>query len=175
MGGAQGGLWRGRAAPRAGERVAIDYIMYRRVGTKMHSTVEAGVLFSFTLGDKKVIAGLEQAVGGGLGCPPMLPGSARRVIIPQTLGYGVEDGAWQTTVLDGIGPVPPDFQWVDQFGEKVDSYLRFKNIYQNPNRIDQPDLVFDLKLRVQKPTAIQNAPTCDEDATEQKTMAPLAT
>ena len=53
----------------------------------MHSTREAGEPFSWTLGDGSVIEGLELAVGGGGGLPPMLVGGAR-VIVPMARGYG---------------------------------------------------------------------------------------
>eukprot|EP00962_Isochrysis_galbana_P044283 scaffold17124_cov112-Isochrysis_galbana.AAC.2 len=154
---ADGGLrWaelkQGAGAPfRPGQRVSIDYIMTRRGGAKIHSTVEAGEPFSWTLGDGSVIAGLEQAVGGGGGVPPMLAGGARRVIVPMTLGYGSQttmasDRLWQTDVRE-LGPVPPPFVWLDKNNERVDSYLRFKNLFQNPNAFNQPDLVLDIRLR----------------------------
>ena len=144
-----------------GQRVTIDYIMTRRGGAKIHSTVQAQQPFSFELGDGTVIAGLEQAVGGGGGVPPMLPGGARRIIVPMALGYGSQttmasDRLWQTDVR-ALGPVPPEFTWLDANNESVDSYLRFKNIYQNPNAFNQPDLVLDIKLKavVLQPSAVQ--------------------
>jgi hypothetical protein len=142
----------GAGAPfRSGDRVSIDYIMTRRGGAKIHSTVEAGEPFSWTLGDGSVIAGLEQAVGGGGGVPPMLAGGARRVIVPMALGYGSQttvdsDRLWQIDVRE-LGPVPPPFVWLDKNNERVDSYLRFKNLFQNPNAFNQPDLVLDIRLR----------------------------
>mgnify|MGYP003685805309 FL=1 len=152
------------AAFRAGERVSIDYIMTRRGGSKIHSTVQAGEPFTWTIGDGTVITGLEQAVAGGSGVPPMLPGGARRVIIPMSLGYGTQttmdsDRLWQTDVRE-LGPVPPDFVWLDPNNEKVNSYLRFKNLYQNPNAFNQPDLVFDIRLRATPATAM---PTTEEE------------
>jgi len=133
--------------------------MTRRGGAKVHSTREAGEPFSWTLGDGSVIEGLELAVGGGGGLPPMLVGGARRVIVPMARGYGSQTGGpsrakeaqqdrlWATNVRD-LGPVPPEYEWQDAFsGERVNSYLRFKSMYQNPNAYDQPDLVFDILLR----------------------------
>lgn len=137
----------GEGAPAvAGQRVTIDYSLTRRGGSKIHSTREAGEPFSWTLGNGSVIEGLEQAVIGGGGVPPMLLGGARRVIVPQTRGYGVKEASWQTLVRE-LEPIPPEFIWTDVNGENVNSYLRFKNLYLNPNRIDQPDAVFDIKLR----------------------------
>jgi len=135
----------------AGQRVSVDYMMTRRGGTKIHSTVQVGEPFSWTLGDGTVIAALEQAVAGGDGVPPMLAGGVRRVIVPMALGYGSmttleSNRLWQTDVRE-VGPVPPDFVWNDQNGEQVNSYLRFKNLYQNENAFNQPDLVLDVKLR----------------------------
>jgi len=134
------------APPRAGQRCEIDYQMTRRAGAKIYSTVQHQSPFTFTLGDGSVIEGLELAVGGGTGLPPLLPGGARRVIVPQSLGYGVKESTWETTIRD-VGPVPPPFKWMDSSGEEINSYVRFKNLYQNPNRYDQPDLVLDVKLR----------------------------
>ena len=79
-------------APRRGDEVSVHYIMTRRGGAKVHSTREAGEPFSWTLGDGSVIEGLELAVGGGGGLPPMLVGGARRVIVPMALGYGSQTG-----------------------------------------------------------------------------------
>ena len=75
----------------------------------------------------------------------MKVGGARRIVVPQTMGYGTQTGAG--TLLKEVGPIPPDFTWIDQTNDQVNSYLRFKNIYQNVNRLDQPDLVLDVKLR----------------------------
>ena len=103
-------------APRRGDEVSVHYIMTRRGGAKVHSTREAGEPFSWTLGDGSVIEGLELAVGGGGGLPPMLVGGARRVIVPMARGYGSQTGGpsrakeaqqdrlWATDVRD-LGPV----------------------------------------------------------------------
>jgi hypothetical protein len=39
----------------------------------------------------------------------------------------------------GIGPIPPS-------SEALGEFQRFKNIYCNPDRVYQPDLVMDVKL-----------------------------
>ena len=146
------------ANPMPGDRVTIDYMMTRRGGAKIHSTVDEGQPFSFTLGDGSVIIGLEEAVTGGNGVPPLLPGGVRRVIVPQSRGYGVKLATWETSIRQ-LGPTPPDFTWVDAQGDKVNSLARFKNIYLNPNRIDQPDLLLDVKLlRVDRSSAPASQP-----------------
>tara|TARA_B110001452_G_C15083086_1_gene377875 strand:- start:3 stop:761 length:759 start_codon:yes stop_codon:yes gene_type:complete len=128
-----------------GAEVTIDYIMSRQGGYQIHSTLRAGVPFVWKLGEGSVIAGLEQAVLGGGGMPPMKVGGARRIVVPQTMGYGTQTGAG--SLLKEVGPIPPDFTWIDQTNDQVNSYRRFKDIYQNVNRLDQPDLVLDVKLR----------------------------
>ena len=129
-------------APQAGSALVIDYIMTRRAGEQIHSTVKAQEPFSWVLGSGTVIEGLEQAVAGGGGVPAMLPGGARRVIVPMALGYGksADDQGlmWQTAVRENLGPIPPEnFEWVDRRGDKVNSFFRFKSLYLNPNRFDQ--------------------------------------
>jgi len=116
-----------------------------RYGTKIYSTADKNAPFRFTIGDGTVIKGLEQAVAGGDGVPPMLPGGVRRVIIPQGLGY--ESLARKIPGMQyqdcqegkGVGPIPP-------VPEAFEEYQRFKNIYCNANRPYQPDLVLDVKL-----------------------------
>jgi hypothetical protein len=39
----------------------------------------------------------------------------------------------------GLGPIPPA-------SEAIGEFQRFKNIYCNPDRVYQPDLVLDVKL-----------------------------
>uniref|UniRef100_A0A7S2I6Z6 peptidylprolyl isomerase n=1 Tax=Helicotheca tamesis TaxID=374047 RepID=A0A7S2I6Z6_9STRA len=134
--------------PQPGQPTAIDYVMSTtgaRYGTKIDSTTDRGAPYRWTLGDGTTIAGLEQAVLGGGGVPPMLPGGIRRVVIPSKLGYeslarpipgmqfqDCEEGR-------GVGPIPPtDVAFAE--------YQRFKNIYCNANRPYQPDLVLDVKL-----------------------------
>lgn len=152
-----------------GAQVTIDYIMSRQGGYKIHSTLQSGVPFVWKLGDGSVIAGLEQAVLGGGGMPPMKIGGARRVVVPQTMGYGTQTGAG--TLLRELGPVPPDFTWVDQTNDAVNSYLRFKNIYQNVNRLDQPDVVLDVKLRQVAPPPAPVPPSAVEPAPQPATSA----
>ena len=131
------------AAPRVGQRATIDYMMTRRGGAKIYSSVDSKQPFSYVIGDGTVIEGLEQAVLGSEGMLPLLPGGVRRVIVPQARGYGVKLASWETAVRE-VGPIPPEFVWTDPQGDKVNSYARFKNIYLNPNRIDQPDLLLDV-------------------------------
>ena len=51
------------------------------------------------------------------------------------------------TEIRNLQPVPPPYVWTDGNGDKVDAYLRFKNMYLNENRLDQPDLILDVILR----------------------------
>lgn len=109
--------------PRNGTRITLDYVMMTtgaRFGNKIDSTKDRDEPFSFTLGDPKIIAGLQEGVS------TMRAGGVRRLIIPQSLGY----------VSEEMRPVPPGS------GE----FQRFKNIYFNQNRVYQPDLVLDIKL-----------------------------
>lgn len=110
--------------PQLGQRVTIDYVMQTsgaRYGSKIDSTKDRNEPFSFTLGkDENVIQGLQEAV------MTMKAGGVRRAYIPQNLGY----------VNPEKTPIPPTFA----------EYQRFKNIYQNPNRPYQPELVMDIKL-----------------------------
>ena len=64
-------------------------------GGKIYSTKDSKMPFSWVLGDGSVIEGLEIAVLGRGGIPPMKPGGVRRVLIPQPLGYGVNRGLFQ--------------------------------------------------------------------------------
>jgi len=164
------------AAPQAGSALVIDYIMTRRAGEQIHSTVKAQEPFSWVLGAGTVIEGLEQAVAGGGGVPPMLPGGARRVIVPMALGYGksADDQGlmWQTAVRENLGPIPPEnFEWVDRRGDKVNSFFRFKSLYLNPNRFDQPDLVLDIKLRDVGSTSASTSSSTSEAAVPVDAMA----
>ena len=115
--------------PAQGQRVTIDYVMQTsgaRYGSKIYSTRDAEVPFSFVLGDPNVIAGLNEAVG------TMKAGGVRRVFVPAALRY--------TSVgKEAQQPIPPPDP---TFGE----YQRWKNIYANPNRPYQPDLILDVKL-----------------------------
>jgi hypothetical protein len=146
------------AAPVKGQRVTIDYMMTRRAGAKIYSTVDSRQPFSWTIGDGTVIEGLEVAVLGGADMPEMRQGGARRVMIPQFLAYGKEKGFFAggaPTEIRSLGPVPPDFWWTPSGGgDKVNAFLRFKNIYLDENRLDQPDLILDISVR-----AVGDAPS----------------
>ena len=159
------------APPATGDRCVIDYLLRPRGGAKIYSSISAQQPFAWTLGDGSVISGLELAVGGTADVPPLLPGGARRVVIPQQLGYADKMEEW-TTRQDGsldltrwklrgdVGPIPPeDFDFLDQTGDKVNSYKRFKDIYMNEYRMIVPDLVFDIKLvSVETPAATAPSP-----------------
>ena len=71
--------------PGPGQTVTIDYMMTKRAGAKIHSTKDARQPFTWTIGDGTVIEGLEIAILGGGGVPPMLPGGIRRVMRTPTL------------------------------------------------------------------------------------------
>jgi len=143
--------------PAAGQRVAIDYVMSTtgaRYGSKIDSTVDRQAPYTWTLGDGSTIAGLELAIQGGDGVPPMLPGGVRRVIIPSNpesnLAYSdlARPNKNNLQVQDcstGRGPIPPNVpQKSNDMG--AGEFQRFKNIYCNANRPYQPDLVLDVKL-----------------------------
>ena len=121
------------SAPAKGQRVTVDYVMSTtgaRYGAKIYSTKDAdegrGRPFSFVLGDPSVIAGLNEAVA------TMKGGGVRRVYVPASLGY-------TSLAAESQQPIPPP---ETAFGE----YQRWKNIYANPRRPYQPDLVLDVKL-----------------------------
>mmetsp|Transcript_47565 Transcript_47565/g.54940 ORF Transcript_47565/g.54940 Transcript_47565/m.54940 type:complete len:230 (+) Transcript_47565:91-780(+) len=121
---------------KVGDPVVINYVMSSTGlsnGVKIYSTQDSGVPYQWVLGDKSTIAGLEQAVAGGDGVPPMLPGGIRRVIIAgaSSNGYDVKECA------DGRGPGPVP---------RGETYGRFKNTFCNPTRPDSPELVLDVKL-----------------------------
>ena len=129
--------------PSKGGTVAVDYVMSTtgaRYGSKIYSTIDRNAPYRFTLGDSTTIAGLEQAILGDEGTiPPMKPGGIRRLIIPSNMAY--QSLADTTRDCDPriLGPIPPPT-------EAFEEYQRFKNIYCNPNRAYQPDLVLDIKL-----------------------------
>ncbi|KAJ8608812.1 hypothetical protein CTAYLR_009356 [Chrysophaeum taylorii] len=111
--------------PKPGQRVTIDYVMQSsgaRYGAKIDSTRDRNEPFSWVLfEDATVIEGLQEAVA------TMRGGGVRRAFIPSNLGY--VRGEQQR-------PIPPTFA----------EYQRWKNIYANPNRAYQPDLIMDIKL-----------------------------
>ena len=128
-------------SPTDGQIVSIDYVMSTtgaRYGSKIYSTVDAGAPYRWKLGDGSTIPGVEEAVKG------MYPGGIRRVIIPSKLAYQSLPST-STSIREeceggkGLGPIPPAS---DAIGE----FQRFKNIYCNPDRVYQPDLVMDIKL-----------------------------
>jgi hypothetical protein len=133
----------GSPAPTKGATVAVDYVMSTtgaRYGSKIYSTSESNNAYRWTLGDGSTIAGLEQAILGGDDIPPMLPGGIRRLIIPSELGYtALAKDPSQCKEGGNLGPLPPP-------STAFEEYQRFKNIYCNPNRQYQPDLVMDIKL-----------------------------
>ena len=156
-------------SPTNGQAVSIDYVMSTtgaRYGSKIYSTQAAGAPHRRTLGDGSTIPGLEEAVKG------MSPGGIRRVIIPSKLAYQSSSAGISKSILfcfgvaikvmnavflnpslllvnwiveeecengKGLGPIPPASQALGEF-------QRFKNIYCNPDRVYQPDLVMDVKL-----------------------------
>jgi hypothetical protein len=129
-----------------GSTATIDYVMSTtgaRYGSRIFGTAEKDMPYRWTLGDGSTIAGIEQAIlGTTTGIPPMLPGGIRRVVIPQALGFLklAQAGGKDLCVQDGRpGPIPPPKLAFEE-------YQRFKNIYCNPNRQYQPDLVMDIKL-----------------------------
>ena len=70
----------------------------------------------------------------------MQPGGIRRVIIPESLAYNKLTTLSEDCGRKGTsGPVPP-------LPEAFEEFQRFKNIYCNPNRPYQPDVVLDIKL-----------------------------
>ena len=77
---------------------------------------------------------------GGVGIDPMKPGGIRRVVIPPALAYqGLMSLKEECGTKGTFGPVPP-------VQEAFEEFQRFKNIYCNPNRAYQPDVVVDIKL-----------------------------
>ncbi|CAJ1350891.1 unnamed protein product [Effrenium voratum] len=110
-------------SPKNGTKVTIDYVMMTtgaRYGTKIDSTKDRDAPYTFLVGDESIIRGLTEAV------LTMREGGIRRIVVPQSLGYTDESKQ----------PVPPNFA----------EFQRFRNIYLNPNRVYQPDLVMDVKL-----------------------------
>ena len=136
-----------------GQRVAVDYVMSTtgaRYGSKIDATKDRNEPYSWVLGDGTTIVGLEQAILGGDGVPPMLPGGVRRLIVPAELAYidkarPAKNSLQIQDCEKGRGPVPPNMP--ERAGDMgAGEYQRFKNIYCNANRPYQPDLVLDVKL-----------------------------
>ena len=128
-----------------GNPATVDYVLSTtgaRYGTKIFATNDQDLPYRWVLGDGSTIVGMEQAIVGAEGIPPMLPGGIRRVVIPQALGYTqlAATGGRDRCVQDGRpGPIPPPNQAFEE-------YQRFKNIYCNPERQYQPNIVMDIKL-----------------------------
>lgn len=129
-----------------GTTATVDYVLSTtgaRYGAKIYASGEQP--YRWKLGDGSTIAGVEQAIlGDGSSIPPLLPGGVRRIIIPQSLGYSKlatsTSSVKQFCVENGTpGPIPPP-------STAFEEYQRFKNIYCNPNRQYQPDIVMDIKL-----------------------------
>ena len=128
-----------------GQRVAIDYVMSTtgaRYGSKIDSTKDRNAPYSWTLGDGSTILGLEEAILGGEGVPPMLPGGVRRVIVPSKLAYADlakpnKNGLQFQDCSTGRGPIPP--QEPQSSGDMgAGEFQRFKNICTNPRRSNAP-------------------------------------
>ena len=144
----------GTGAPfKNGASIAIDYVMSTsgaRYGAKIDSTKDRQEPYRWTLGDGSTIKGLELAILGGEGIPPMLPGGVRRVIVPSEYAYidlarPNKNNLQVQDCSTGRGPIPP--QVPGKSGDMgAGEYQRFKNIYCNANRPYQPDLVLDIKL-----------------------------
>mmetsp|Transcript_37721 Transcript_37721/g.43085 ORF Transcript_37721/g.43085 Transcript_37721/m.43085 type:complete len:234 (+) Transcript_37721:3-704(+) len=124
-----------------GSTATVDYVLSTtgaRYGAKIYSTKDKGVPYRWKLGDGSTITGLEDSiVGDGDSLPPMRPGGIRRVIIPPKLAYISLGKNNSCSSKDGaVNPIPPTFE----------EFQRFKNIYCNPERAYQPDIVMDIKL-----------------------------
>ena len=132
-----------------GGTATIDYVMSTtgaRYGTKIYSTADRDTPYRWKLGDGSTIEGIEQAIlGDGVSLAPMRPGGIRRLVIPQSLGYTKLAANSKTLCVENgaPGPIPPPKQAFEE-------YQRFKNIYCNPDRQYQPDIVLDVKLYGQR-------------------------
>ena len=123
-------------SPTKGQAISIDYVMSTtgaRYGSKIYSTQDAGAPYRWKLGDGSTIPGLEEAVLS------MNPGGIRRLIIPSKLAYQSSSSRVRDECEDGkgLGPIPPPVS------ESIGEFQRFKNIYCNPDRQYQPDLVLE--------------------------------
>jgi FKBP-type peptidyl-prolyl cis-trans isomerase len=76
-----------------GSTVSVHYTGWLMNGTKFDSSRDRGQLFTFTIGQRQVIAGWEQGVQG------MKVGGQRELIIPPHMGYGSRGAG---------GVIPPD-------------------------------------------------------------------
>ena len=127
---------------KSGSNVSIDYALSTtgaRYGSKIYSNASSGAPYRWTLGDGSTIKGIEEAIIGNDEIPAMKSGGVRRVIIPPSLAYQSLAKLSEGCGENGFGPVPPP-------SEAFEEFQRFKNIYCNPSRMYQPDVVMDIKL-----------------------------
>jgi len=131
-----------------GNRASIDYSMASTAGrsAQIYSTKDTGSPYRWTLGDGSTIQGIEMAILGDTsqGIPPMVPGSIRRVIIPQKLGFQslmTPNSICIAGEPGSLGPIPPKENIAG-----TGSYHRWFQLYCNPRIPYQPDLVVDIKL-----------------------------
>lgn len=124
-----------------GATASIDYTMASTGGRspKIYSSKDLdSAPYRWKLGDGSTIVGIEKAILGDEGIPPMLPGGVRRLIVPSSLAYkalSVPNAKCSGNSV--VGPIPP----LDD-----GAFQRFKNLYCNPAIPYQPDLVVDIKL-----------------------------
>lgn len=78
------------ATAAVGDTVVVNYVGTLQNGQEFDNSYTRGTPFTFTLGEKKVIAGWEEGVVG------MKEGGKRILIIPADKGYG----------SNGFGPIP---------------------------------------------------------------------
>ena len=126
----------------SGSVASIDYVLSTtgaRYGSKIYSNSNSGAPYRWIIGDGTTIKGIEEAIVGNDDIPPMKPGGIRRVIIPPSLAYQTLGSANENCDVNSLGPVPPP-------PEAFEEFQRFKNIYCNPSRVYQPDVVMDIKL-----------------------------
>ena len=127
---------------KAGTVASIDYALSTtgaRYGSKIYSNSNSGAPYRWTLGDGTTIKGIEEAIIGNDDIPAMKSGGIRRVIIPPNLAYESLAKMSEGCGVDRLGPIPPPTEAFEEF-------QRFKNIYCNPSRMYQPDVVMDIKL-----------------------------
>jgi len=72
------------------DTIVVDYIGTLQNGEEFDNSFKRGAPFTFTVGDGKVIKGLEEGVVG------MKVGGKRILVIPSDMGYGAK----------GYGPIP---------------------------------------------------------------------
>ena len=126
-----------------GGTASVDYVLSTtgaRYGSSIYKTAGKGAPYRWTLGDGSTISGLEEAILGSEGMPPMQAGGIRRIIIPPALAYeNLQNFSEDCGQKGTFGPVPPP-------KEAFEEFQRFKNIYCNANRAYQPNVVIDIKL-----------------------------